>query len=379
MIMKKKVIVCMLIAMAWVQGCKDEGFPVPPASTVPKFSYTIDNGALAPATVTFTNLSIVPERAGSATYYWSFGDGSNSKEVSPSHLYTTTGAFKVNLVVVTSTSLEVAEKAETIVIKDPNASGTPIFFTDGSGVYTALINTVAPIFTSVGIGVQASYGMTLDTVNSKIYITDFDAKKIYKADYDGGNLVTFRSAIGSPDAIAIDYQDQMIYWDTSDGVRRADMTSSVETQFEDFVTGQANDPDGVAIDLVNRKLYWNNYDGGVWVKNLDGTGEAEIIPGTGGGGSIIVVGNRIYYDDYVGSGDIYLRYANLDGTGVTTVATGISRVVYGLSYDPKQDKIYWGDRNPGTIMRSNKDGSSPEPWSVIPGSSPRGIAIGKPI
>ena len=47
-----------------LNGCSKEGFPVPPASTVPLYSYAIDNDGFAPATVTFTNESIVPEPAG---------------------------------------------------------------------------------------------------------------------------------------------------------------------------------------------------------------------------------------------------------------------------------------------------------------------------
>lgn len=378
--MKIKVIACILLAAFWAQSCSDDSFPVPPASTVPKFSYTVDNEGLAPATVTFKNESIVPERAGEVTYYWNFDDGSNSKEISPSHLFANPGVYNVNLVVVTSKSLEINEVTVPIVITDPNASGTPIFFIDGTNVYSALINTQAPIFVSLNVpGIMSSYGMTLDTVNSKIYITDFDAEKIYRTDYDGSNLVTFRSNIGRPDAAAIDYEDNLLYWDTDDGIRRADLAVSDESQFEDFVTGQANDPEGVSIDPVNRTIYWNTYDGGVWIKNLDGTGESEIIPGTGGGGAILVVGDRVYYDDYEGSGDIRLKYCNLDGSGITTVATDISRVVYGLAYDPKGEKIYWGDRTPGTIMRSNKDGSGAEPWSVKAGSSPRGIVLAKPL
>jgi hypothetical protein len=61
--------IVILLSLSLVfNGCKDDGFPVPPASTVPLFSYTIDNNGFAPATVTFTNESIVPENAGSATY-----------------------------------------------------------------------------------------------------------------------------------------------------------------------------------------------------------------------------------------------------------------------------------------------------------------------
>lgn len=366
----------MLACLAFMHGCGDDDFPVPPASTVPKFSNVIDNEEFAPATVTFTNETIVPERAGDVSYLWNFGDGTSSKEQNPVHLYKDPGAYKVNLVIVTSSSLEINEISKTIVIKDANASGTPVFFTDGGTVYTGLINSQDPVITSIGITtLQDSYGMAIDTLNDKLYIADFDGKKILVADLDGSNLTDFRTGIGEPDAIAIDYEENQLYWDTSNGIRKADMDNTDVSQFEEFVTSQPNDPEGISIDPVNRALYWNNYNGGVWMKNLNGTGEKEIVPGGQGGGSILVIGDRIYFDEYIASGDIYLKYANLDGTGVATVATGISRVVYGIAYDKGEEKVYWCDRDNEIIMRANLDGATPEPWYT--GMSARGLVIGK--
>lgn len=377
--MKRNIlIVIALCAGLGFQSCSNDGFPVPPASTVPLFTYTIDNDELAPATVTFTNTSIVPGTVGEATYYWNFGDGQSSTEANPSHLFTEAGVYNVNLVVTTSVSLEVRQLTKAIVIKDPNATGVPMYFIDGSQVFQGLINSQAPVFTPLeGPAAQSSYGMVMDTLNLKLYISDYGADKIYKSDLDGSNFEIFRSGVDSPNGLAIDYQENTIYWDTSSGIQRANLASNDVNQKEDFVTGQPNDPDGIDIDLVNRKMYWVNYNGGLWVKNLDGTGETLLIPGVEGG-SMLVVGDRIYYDEYAGSGDIRLKSAKLDGTNVTTLAVGITRVVYGLAYDPEGQKIYWGDRNINTIMRSNLDGSNPEAWYVGNGG-PRGIVIGKPL
>lgn len=373
-----KYIIFLFAGILLLEGCKkDDEFPVPPASTVPEFSYSIDNDEFAPATVTFTNTSIVPEEAGSVTYYWNFGDSTTSEEINPVHVYENPGAYEVNLVVVTSTSLEIKENTKTIVIKDPNATGIPLFFTDGSLVYNGLVTNQPPIVTQLnGPSMNDSYGMAIDTLNSKLYISDYGADMIYQSDLDGSNFITFRSGVDSPNAMAIDYEENRIYWDTSNGIQSGDLSST--TQVEDFVTGQANDPDGLSIDPVNRVLYWVNYNGGVWKKNLDGSGESEIIPGVEGG-SIIVANGRIYYDEYIGTNDIRLKSADLNGGDVATLATGITRVVYGLAYEASEDKIYWGDRNTGTIMRANPDGSNPEPWYVSEGSSPRGIVFGKAI
>ncbi len=375
--MRKIILVITIVISGFLfQTCSDDDYPVPPASTVPLFSYTIDNDELAPATVSFTNLSIVPDNVGEATFYWNFGDGTSSLETNPSHLYTEPGAYTVNLVVTTSVSLEVNEVSKTLVIKDPNATGVPIYFTNGTQVFEGLINSQAPIFSSLnGVSAQSSYGMALDTINNKLYISDVGANKIYKSDLNGSNFVEFRTGIDQPNGLTIDYEENQIYWDTSTGIQRADLNNSNVNQKEDFVTGQPNDPEGLTIDPVNRKLYWINYNGGVWSKNLDGTGENLLIPDIEGG-SILVINNRIYYDEYVASGDIRLKSANLDGTNITTIAVGISRVVYGIAYDAEGQKIYWGDRNTDTLMRANLDGTNAEVWLQFTGDT-RGIVIGQ--
>jgi len=367
-------ILLLILFSGLLAGCKKPGYPVPPASTVPLFSYTIDNDGFAPANVTFTNESITPEPAGVPSYFWNFGDGSSSTDANPSHFYSSAGVFDVKLVITMSVSLEIREVLQKVVIKNQNASGIPVFFTNGKNVFSGLLNDDAPIFTALPIGpFQDSYDLAYDTVNSKLYISDFDAKKIFRCDPDGSNLIEFRTNLLGPDGLEIDYGHNQLYWDTDDGIQRADMSSTDVAQVEDFVTGQANDPEGVSIDAVNQKLYWTNYNGGVWVKNLDGTGETLIIPDIEGG-STLVIGDRLFFDQYVAAGDIQLKSANLDGTSISTVSTGISKVVFGIGY--AGNKIYWGDRTAGKIMRSNTDGTSVETWYQSNGSSPRGIVFG---
>lgn len=383
--MKSKFYILLFsISLAMLHGCGDEGYPVPPASTVPKFSTAIDNNEFAPATVIFTNESIVPERAGDVTYAWSFGDGASSTVESPVHLYEAPGVFDAKLVVVTSSSNEINEFTQTIVIRDPNADGIQVFFTNGSAVFAALINDQPPIPIPIaGISLGDAYGITVDTVNNKLYIPDFDASKILVSNLDGSDLHDFRTNIGDPDAVAIDYDKMQLYWDTSNGIRRANLDDDDVNQYEDFVTGQTKDPEGISVDPVTKTVFWNNYaNGGIWKKKTDGTGEAMIIPpvGTRGGGGMLVIGDRIYYDQYVltevpEQDIIYLRSAKFDGSDVKTVAAGISRVVYGIAYDKEGDKIYWVDRDNNKIMRAKPDGTETETWYT--GMSVQGLVIGK--
>jgi sugar lactone lactonase YvrE len=373
-------IIILLSVSFLVNSCKKDGFPVPPASTVPLYSYTIDNNGFAPATVTFVNESIVPATVGAASFTWSFGDGTSSSEESPAHTYTGPGVYSVKLNVKTSVSMEIRELSKDILILNANASGIPVYYTNGSAVYYGLVNSDKPVFSALPCGpLKDSYGLAFDTVNLKLYISDYEANKIIRCDADGKNQVEFRTGLAGPDGIAIDYENNMLYWDTNDGIQRADMLNTDVNQKEDFATGQSLlDPEGPAVDAINHKLYWTNYEdgGGIWVKNLDGTGEAQLLTGVAGG-STLVVGDRIFFDQFVATGDIHLKSANLDGSAVSTITTGITKVVFGIGYEPDGKKIYWGDRIAGKIMRANPDGSGIETWFTGTGSSPRGIVFGR--
>ena len=74
---------------------------VSPAPTV-NFVATDSSAGCGVKTVTLTNLSN-PNTAGTAIYYWDFGDGfTSSAQNPPAHTYTTTGIYNISLVVTNS-------------------------------------------------------------------------------------------------------------------------------------------------------------------------------------------------------------------------------------------------------------------------------------
>lgn len=371
--MKNLILFFLILVLAG--GCNRDDFPVPPASIVPKFTYTLSNEGFAPASVAFSNLSIIPERAGSVTYNWNFGDNTSSAEVSPSHIYDKPGVYTVKLVVISITANEIRESSQSIVVKDASATGIPMYFSNGSQILRAFINDNAPVDEILPVTIQGNYGMAYDTINNILYVADSDGGKILRCDPNGKNQQVFRSGLESPVAIAIDYQNRKLYWDTSSGIQRGNLDDNNVNQIEDFVTGQANDPEGIAIDGVHNRLYWINYDGGLWSINLDGTDKKELIPDAEGG-SITVIGDRIYFDFYNASKDIHIKSADLNGGNVQTLATGNSRVVYGIAYEKDSKMIYWGDRNANAIKRASLDGSVQQVWFSKDGLNPRGITFG---
>jgi PKD repeat protein len=369
--------VLFLFLVFFFTACVKDPYPVPAASTVSKFTYTVNNDGYAPATATFTNTSIVPTTVGDAYYSWSFGDGYKSTEENPVHTFTSPGSYTVTLTVKTSISMEVKEYSETIVILNANASGILVYFTDGSNVYSGYLNNDTPAFTALPIGpFDDSYGMAIDTINSKLYISDSGTGKIYRYDTETKDIIEFRTGLSGPDGLAIDFNAGKLYWDTDNGIQRTNLSSTTVTDVEDFITGQTNDPEGVSIDTTNSKLYWVCYDGGLWSISLDGSGKTQLLSAPEGG-STLVVGNKLFFDYWVASGDIHIKSSDLDGSNMGTITTGISKVVFGLAHEATTNKIYWGDRSNGKIMRANLDGSGVETWYSASGSSPRGICFGK--
>jgi DNA-binding beta-propeller fold protein YncE len=244
-----------------------------------------------------------------------------------------------------------------------------------------LLNDQPPLAAAVLTpGVASSYGMAVDTVANKLYIGNDAAARIYVCNLDGSGLTEFRTSAGTVGGLAIDYKTSRLYWVTEEGdVNWADMTNSSTSQIEPFVTGQTNSPQGVAIDPVSRKLFWNNYNGGLWSIDLDVNGAVPslLIANPDGGGSVIVVDGRLYYDEY-NADNIKIVSTNLQGQDRKEIVTGISRLIYaGVSYNKDQGKLYWSDRTPGLIKHANLDGTGVETFYTSTTGYARAFAIGK--
>lgn len=117
--MKKHFLLSLFLGLAvllTVTSCKDDDDDVPPASVVAKFTLVSNNDFIAPTEITFTNASVIPTEAGTATYAWDFGDGNTSTDKDPVHTYTDAGNYTIKLVVST-TNADDAEYTEEITVQ----------------------------------------------------------------------------------------------------------------------------------------------------------------------------------------------------------------------------------------------------------------------
>src|SRR5262249_42262714 len=67
------------------------------------------------------------------------------------------------------------------------------------------IQTVIP-------GTGASFGISIDTVNNKIYWSDRNGNAIKRANLDGSNIETVANTTGNPDGIVVDPAGGLVYW-----------------------------------------------------------------------------------------------------------------------------------------------------------------------
>ena len=78
-----------------------------------------------------------------------------------------------------------------------------------------------------------------------------------------------------------------------------------------------------------------------------------------GGASNALAAGKIYWSDIAPPPDEEVRRANLDGSGMETLITGLGDT-YDVALDLVADKMYWVERFPASIRRANLDGSGVE-------------------
>ena len=348
---------------------KDEAKPKPVAGfTASKTTVMVGEE------IHFTNTS-----TNAISYAWSFGDGTTSTLESPAKTYDAAGTYTVALAATgaggsNSSSLEITVTAASVYFMD----------TDDE-IFGKLVLDVNKTVTTVkNLAGMSGVGLAYDTVHNKVYFSDFyDADtpngKIWMMNIDGTSAVAIADTINDPYAVTLDLPAGKVYWvDNNGNVSRANLDgSSPDTALVNIVGGGLR---AIALDKDNNKMYFFDATNDIlyWA-NMDGTGVAPLITGIYGYAIYVdEVNHKIYYDEEYTPA---LMRANLDGTGVEEIyknpdaAVGKSRI-YGITIDYESNKLYWSNRDAGEIYRANLDGTSRETLKTGL-SSPRGIFLKK--
>lgn len=221
-------------------------------------------------------------------------------------------------------------------------------------------------------------GIAFDDGTDKIYFSDYyDADtpdgKIWRMKLDGTGLESIVTGILDPYGIAIDHDNNKIYWaDDAEHISRANLDgSSLETGLVTITDASMR---AVAIDEKNDKMYfYEDWYENLYVANLDGSNPTILISGVYGYSIFIDTKNsKIYFDD---QNTPALRMANLDGSGIVNIADVNDRV-FGIAIDYDKNKLYWSDRGLGEIYEANLNGTGKD--TIATGlSSPRGLVLVK--
>ncbi len=388
------LIICTLLINLGT-GCKKTELGNPEASTVADFVVTIDNDGYAPCNVSFTNKSI-----NATGYLWDFGGGITSTETNPVINFPNPGIYTVTLTCTPENNVYYNQLTKTMVIniKDSGAGKTQVLYyttrtATGAGVHMVILNDGAPLVQDFeATDMTRPYGMAADTVNNKVYVTDYSSGFIYRFDADGKNPVKILDAsvpgqelTGDPQAIIV--HDNKIYWGRSGGIYRANLDGSNPEVYLDLSSTGPEYPLDMQLDPVSQKLYLANdkvdFPGGYFSMGFDGNGITEHLADIDGTAIEVDFNTgKTYLAVYGVAGtpvtENGIYQCNLDGSALVKIGEFGSKATWGMTIDHKRNKLFWGykisNSNPdGKIIRANLDGSGQEDW--LTGVSPHAIQV----
>lgn len=174
------------------------------------------------------------------------------------------------------------------------------------------------------------------------------------ANLDGSSPEVIVDDIGWIEGIAIDGENQTIYWSQifNDRITRLDLNSST---LDVIYSGSGGtNIRAVAVDPIHGYLFWAENGRGIVRSSLDGTNQLDLIPGVADafGIELDVAAGTIYWTEtYAGA----IRRAHLDGTNVENLITGLVEP-FDIALDRVHRQIYWTDTSAGTVSRAALDG-----------------------
>ena len=299
-------------------------------------------------------------------------------------------------------------------------------FTPTSTGHLRAVATVAGIddTSTFYIGVQAEESVKASvspSIDAKVFVAAADRSSILWV--EGGAIYALAHA--SPQRFAPSVENAMnlavdavkLYWTEKTGESSGTINSVGlnGTGVTELASIRAV-PMGIAVDTVNSKLYWTNSRGRIQRANLDGSGIQNVLEnlpgspmdialadgnaywieggnvrfvnlsgqqrirnistGTDTANSLVIQGGKLYWTEVTEGGGGTINSANLDGTGVTELAS-ILAVPTGIAVDRYRNKLYWTNSR-GRIQRANLDGSGIR--NAVEGlGSPSEIVIGNSI
>ncbi len=183
---------------------------------------------------------------------------------------------------------------------------------------------------------------------------------IYRAKYDGSNMIKIASDVTSPSGMAYRPTKNMVYV-TDYGEDKLVRMSQDGSSNEVLVHAALAHYGGVANDLNTGYLFLVDWQRGAIMRTTpDGTTVDSLITGLDRPSNISVAPQKkwiLWTEDLHGSPAI--RRARLDGSNPQTVISSLPSGA-NLAFNTSQEKIYWPEPSRDRIQRVNFDGSNIE-------------------
>ena len=240
--------------------------------------------------------------------------------------------------------------------------------------------------------------LTVDRAGGKLYWGERSQSggTIKRANFDGTNLETLLTLPNVPRGITIDTVESKLYWTNSDlQIQTSDLNGegiSTVIQLEEEILEETKEncssggflllffiplsvydggdcdietirtnltsPTDIAVNTVDGRLYWTEFSGRIRRMNLDGTGLDTLLPDIGSPYGIVVADDKVYWAEEVDEQHGKIQRANFNGTNIETLAT-VQGLPTGISVDITAGKVYWAN-SLGGIQRTDINGGDVE-------------------
>ena len=254
------------------------------------------------------------------------------------------------------------------------AQRPPLYWIDTDN--GTLHRLVGPEVENLVPDVRNATGLALDVAEGKLYWTEKTgerAGRIRRANLDGTNVRLIKKLTSIPLAIALDAASDKIYLTNAYGkVQRLNLDGS---KFQPNLITGLDTPRHLVLDVADGKVYWTETteaSGRVRRANLNGSGVQNVATGLVPPLSLAVANGKIYWTE--GNRKRWkTTRANLDGTNSELLET-LPSASTGIAVDTRHNSLYLTARS-GEIHRRDLDGSGDEP--VVTGLvAPSNIVLG---
>jgi 6-phosphogluconolactonase (cycloisomerase 2 family) len=226
------------------------------------------------------------------------------------------------------------------------------------------------------------WGLTVSTVERKLFITDRGESTIWKCDFDGSNLTAVFEDVGQPSRIGLDPHGRILFWcDHTDGkIRKGSTAGGTVTDLVTGLGGQCNDlafneedgylyftrwdtlrrckTDGTSYSTIStapsgykyfglavarqcipyRPFHFLSSAGNMFSCNMDGSW-AQYDGAAGGYGSRYAFDHDNGYIYFVSNDKV--RRMDFDGTNVTDIIQETGTTIYGVEVDADAGYVFY--------------------------------------